>query len=76
MAPDLTELRDAALGLAPAERLELARELQLSVANDDEKIVAMRSAIQEGDDALVRGEYDDVSITGVRAYLASLGREG
>jgi hypothetical protein len=76
MAPDLIELRDAALGLAPAERLELARELQLSVASDEEKTQALRAAIREGDEALDRGESDDVPIAGVRDYFARLVREG
>ncbi|MCI1748695.1 MAG: hypothetical protein LKI24_11780 [Acidipropionibacterium sp.] len=75
MASDLSVLRDAALGLAPEERQQLARELQLSVASDEEKMVALRAAIQEGDEALARGDYDEVSPDDLRSYLAGLGRE-
>lgn len=75
MAPDLSALRDAALELAPEERLELSRELQLSVASDEEKVDALRAAIREGDDAFTRGDYDEVPLDGVRDYLTGLGRK-
>ncbi|MCI1748708.1 MAG: hypothetical protein LKI24_11860 [Acidipropionibacterium sp.] len=72
MTSDLSVLRDAALELAPDERRELARELQLSVAGDEKKMAALRAAIQEGDDALARGDYDEVSLGGLRDYLSGV----
>lgn len=75
MASDLIELRDAALALAPADRLALARELELSVADDEAKLRALRTAITEGDEADARGDFDEVQLDEVRSYLASLGRK-
>jgi len=74
MAPDVMDLREAALALAPAERLQLAHELELSVASDEEKLTALRAEIALGDAAHDRGEYEDVPLEGLRAFLAGLVR--
>jgi hypothetical protein len=72
MSQDLDSLAVAAMALAPADRLALARRLAQSVTTDASALDELRLLLAEADQAVAGGHVDDVAPSGVRAYLSSL----